>query len=147
MKTIIKTISVCLSIIAVNADDAIANNLCPSSKIIFSCITKSKKKIEVCDLGKIIKYSFGSEFYLNVPRDKVSTYQWNGNGRYISYTVRIPNENYIYEVYLTADRLTEGHDISGGVSVEKNDEMKSNIKCVEKGMINNIEGVKLKNID
>lgn len=147
MKKIIKTISVCLSIIAVCTDNAIADNLCPSSKIIFSCITKSKKKIEVCDLDKKIKYSFGNEINLRIARDKVTTYQWNGAGRYMNYTVRIPNENYIYEVYFSGDRLTDEHGIYGGVYVEKNDEMKSNIKCVEKGMINNIEGVKLNKAD
>ena len=60
------------------------------NKTIFSCTTAKGKLIEVCDAGKTITYSFGNpqttpEIALNVPRDKATTFQWAGVGRYLSY--------------------------------------------------------------
>ncbi len=124
---------------------------CPSgSKTLFFCNTqKANKQIEVCDTGKTISYSFGKkgqkpELAISVPRSQASTYQWQGIGRYISYAVDIPNGDYNYNVFWSVDRITEEHAVEAGVNVEKKDKLLTTVYCQEKGLINNLEGVKLK---
>ena len=68
------------------------------STTVFSCVTGKGKIIEVCDSKKTIDYSFGKpsekpDLALKVPRESASTTQWNGMGRWISYSVEIPNGN------------------------------------------------------
>lgn len=127
---------------------------CPSgSETLFFCNTKkANKQIEVCDAGKTISYSFGKkgqkpELAISVPRSQASTWQWQGIGRYISYAVNIPNGDYNYNVFWGVDRLTEEHAVEAGVNVEKKGKLLTTIYCQEKGLINNLEGVKLKPAD
>lgn len=127
---------------------------CPSgSETLFFCNTKKvNKQIEVCDAGKTISYSFGKkgqkpELAISVPRSQASTWQWQGIGRYISYAVNIPNGDYNYNVFWGVDRLTEEHAVEAGVNVEKKGELLTTVYCQEKGLINNLEGVKLKAAD
>lgn len=124
---------------------------CPSgTETLFFCNTqKAKKQIELCDAGKTINYSFGKkgqkpELAIAVPRSAASTFQWQGIGRWMSYSVNVPNANYVYNVFWGVDRLEEKHPIEVGVNVEKNGELLTTIYCQEKGLINNLEGVDLK---
>lgn len=120
------------------------------AKTLFSCDTqKGQKQILLCDNQATIDYSFGKkgqkpELALSVPRAEASTWQWAGIGRYISYSVTIPNGDYVYSVFWSADRLSEAHAVEAGVNVEKKGELLATILCTEQGMVNNLEGVKLK---
>lgn len=124
---------------------------CPSgSETLFFCNTqKGNKQLEVCDAGKTISYSFGKkgqkpELAIAVPRSKASTWQWQGIGRYMSYSVNIPNSDYNYNVFWSVDRVTEEHAIEAGVNVEKKGKLLTTLLCQDKGLINNLEGVDLK---
>jgi hypothetical protein len=119
---------------------------------IFSCSTAKGKTIEVCDAGKTIGYTFGSpqakpEIALNVPRDKVTTYQWNGIGRYLSYAVDIPNDtansNTTYSVFHGMDRITKEHAIEAGVNVLVDGKLLATVRCSGRNIVNNLEGVDL----
>ncbi len=117
-------------------------------KTIFSCTTVKGKLIEVCDAGKSITYSFGSpltqpEIVLNVPRDKATTYQWAGIGRYLSYSVDIPNVSTTYSVFVSMDRLTDAHAMEAGVNVWEGEKLLASVKCSGKKIVNNLEGVDL----
>ncbi|MEQ1537083.1 MAG: hypothetical protein ABL923_14500 [Burkholderiaceae bacterium] len=117
-------------------------------KTIFSCTTAKGKLIEVCDAGKTITYSFGSpqttpEIALNVPRDKATTFQWAGVGRYLSYSVDIPNGTTTYSVFSSMDRITEAHAMDAGVNVWEGEKLLATVKCSGKKMVNNLEGVDL----
>lgn len=119
------------------------------SKTLFFCSTQKGKQIEVCDAGKTISYSFGKsktkpEIVVTVPRNQASTSQWSGMGRYMNYSVDIPNGKTTYSVFHAVDKLTEEHGIEAGVNVIINNKNAATVKCVEKGMINNLEGVDLK---
>ena len=126
---------------------------CPKgSTTLFFCATTSGKQIELCDVGKSISYSFGKtgkpEIALSVPRAQASTSQWNGMGRSISYSVDVPNGNAVYSVYFSADRLSEEHPVDAGVAVTIKGKHAATVKCsqksIDKGLINNMEGVDLK---
>ena len=122
---------------------------CTGGKTIFSCTTTKGKQIEVCDMGKTINYSFGKkqakpEIVVQAPRETASTYQWSGVGRTMSYAVDIPNGKTSYSIFWGVDRMTEAHSIEAGVNVLNNGNLVATVNCVEKGIINNLEGVDLK---
>ena len=115
---------------------------------IFSCSTNKGKTIEVCDAGKSITYTFGSpqakpEIALNVPRDKVTTFQWSGIGRYLSYAVDIPNGTSTYSVFHGMDRITKEHAIEAGVNVLVDGKLLATVRCSGRNIVNNLEGVDL----
>jgi len=119
---------------------------------IFSCSTVKGKTIEVCDAGKFITYTFGSpqakpEIALNVPRDKVTTFQWSGIGRYLSYAVDIPNDSAnsktTYSVFHGMDRITKEHAIEAGVNVLVDGKLLATVRCSGRNIVNNLEGVDL----
>ena len=118
------------------------------SETLFTCTTAKGKVIEVCDAGKTITYSFGSrqtkpEIALSVPRDKATTYQWEGIGRYMSYAVDIPNGSTTYSVFMGMDRLSEAHAVEAGVHVLNNGKLLATVNCTDKSLVGNLEGVKL----
>lgn len=99
---------------------------------------KKSKKIELCDQNKKIRYSFGNEITLLVDRNKVSTNPWHGMGSDISYSILIPNREYKYEVFFSAERLSERHKIYSGINVTKDDKILKTVECKERGLKNNI---------
>jgi len=117
---------------------------------VFSCHAAKGKRIQVCDAGKTIDYSFGKagsapEIVVRAPRSQASTYQWKGIGRYLSYAVQVPNGDTTYNVFWGADRLTEEHPIEAGVHVEVKGKLVATVKCVgEKHIVQNIEGIDLR---
>lgn len=120
---------------------------CTNSTTIFSCITKKGKQIEVCDKKSTIEYSFGKpktkpEIVINVPRQHVTTSQWNGMGSFISYAIDIPNANTVYNIYWGADRMNESHEIEAGVNVFVNKKQVTTVQCSDK-IENNLEGIDL----
>jgi hypothetical protein len=123
-----------------------------ASKTVFSCLAEKGKVIQVCDSGKTIDYSFGKpnapEIVVHVPRSETSTFQWQGVGRYLSYSIEVPNGNATYSVFWGADRLTDEHKIEAGVNVEINKSRVATVKCVgEKHIVQNIEGIDLKPLE
>lgn len=114
---------------------------------LFFCKTTNGKQIEVCDSGSTIDYSFGKpnkpELSIKVPRTQVTTSQWKGIGRYMSYSVDIPSGDVIYNVYSSIDKHTA--ELDGGVSVTTTGaKYLATVKCSVKSMVSNLEGVDLK---
>lgn len=121
------------------------------SKVVFSCLTAKGKSIEVCDSGKTIDYSFGKpgtkpEIVVRALRKDASTYQWQGVGRAISYSVSVPNgEKTVYTAFWSADRMDEKHGIEAGVNVEISGKQVATVNCGDpKQIVQNIEGIDLK---
>lgn len=117
---------------------------------LFSCMTAKGKLIQLCDQQQTLEYSFGKpslkpEIVVQVPRSAASTSQWPGVGRWMSYTVEIPNGKTVYSVFWGVDRLSEEHGIEAGVNVEVNGKHAATVKCGEESrIIQNIEGIDLK---
>jgi hypothetical protein len=126
-----------------------AQAACPSDSTIFACTTTNGKFVEVCEAGKVIQYTFGRrgqtpELALSVPRDQASTFQWAGVGRYISYSVTIPNGNTRYQVFFSVDRLSETQEIEAGINVEFDGTHVATVDCKMDTVIHNMEGIDLK---
>ena len=120
-------------------------------KTVFQCTATNNKQIEVCDAGKTINYSFGKhgkkpELALSVPRDQATTFQWHGIGRYINYSVSIPNGSYTYTVYTSIDKLEENEakGFEAGVMVEKSDEHLVTVICRDTTVVEALEGIDLR---
>ena len=116
---------------------------------IFSCETANNKKIEVKDLGSHIEYRFGRhlenpELVLSVLREQASTWQWNGVGREMGYSVTIPNGKINYIVFVSMERFTEEHSTSSGVIIEDNQQLVTTVDCLTDTLTQSLEGIDLK---
>lgn len=122
---------------------------CPKNgSTIFSCTTTNGKQVEICDLGATIRYRFGKnlakpELALTIPRNQASTSQWEGIGRYMSYTVTIPNGPISYTASWGMDRLSEEHQVESSILVEKGGALLATLPCVEKTVVSTMEGISL----
>lgn len=120
---------------------------CGNNQTVFSCDTKKGKHIEVCDNKKTIEYSFGKigakpELLINVPRYKATTFQWHGIGRSETYSVDIPNDNAVYNVYWSVDKMSRGYPVSAGVNVSLDGAYVNTVECA-KNIKENIVGIDL----
>lgn len=110
-------------------------NVCPpSSETIFECATTNNKHIEVCDNKKTIGYKFGKvdqkpELSFSVPRQRASTYQWNGMGSNENYSVTVPNGKTLYTVFSSFDK--NSMTAKSGVRVEQNGKTLATVYCDE----------------
>lgn len=116
-------------------------------KTIFSCTTTKGKTVEVCDAGEKIQYTFGNkgaanELVLAIPRAVASTYQWDGIGRSMIYSVQIPRGNTIYEVFRLADKVSQ--EVTSGINVVVDGKPAATLTCKPETVIDNIEGVALR---
>ncbi|CUA82007.1 hypothetical protein Ga0061063_0856 [Gulbenkiania indica] len=125
-----------------------AGAACGKARTVFACTTAQGKEVEVCDAGATLSYRFGRpgrpEMMLSVPRSAASTSQWPGIGRYISYSVDIPNGHTVYSVFWGADRNAEDHPVEAGVNVLVNGQSAAIVKCGGERIVQNIEGIDLK---
>ena len=122
---------------------------CPNqSKTVFNCTTTNNKVIQVCDAGNTISYSFGKanatpELAIAVPRNKVTTYQWEGFGRYENYAINIPNGKTIYRVNDSLDKMSQQY--TAGVEVSNNDKLLTTVEfAANKKITSKIQGIKLR---
>lgn len=120
-------------------------------KLLFSCATENGKQILLHDAGKTIDYAFGTpdrepELDLRVPRSQASTWQWAGIGRYMSYSIDVPNGDTVYNVFWGVDRLSQNAQEEAGVNVLIKDKIVATVNC-SSNIVNQMEGVDLKKRD
>jgi hypothetical protein len=128
----------------VTGDRRIAAN----RKLLFSCTTDNDKQILLHDSGKTIDYAFGKpnetpELSLKIPRSQASTWQWRGFGRWMSYSIDVPNGDTTYRVHWGLDRLSSDHTIESGVNVLVNQQIVAEVQC-SGNILNDMAGVNLK---
>lgn len=121
---------------------------CAARQVLFDCSTANRKRILLCDEGDELAYSFGKlgdapELVVRVPREQATSFQWQGIGRWINYSVGIPNGATLYTVYTSADRISEDHTFEAGVAASVDGEEIARIRCVEP-VEHRLEGVDLK---
>lgn len=59
----------------------------------------------------------------------------------------VPNGRTVYEVYTSADRISDGHELEAGINVEVNGEHKATLACRLNTLVQNLEGVDLRPAD
>ena len=120
-----------------------------AEKVLFSCLSAKGKRIEVCNFGQTIQYSFGKpkakpEINVSVPISKVAGVSCYACGRYISNSVLVPNKDTIYIVSWSSDKLDTDAPSESGVEVVVNGESKATIKCCGEPVVGNFEGIVFK---
>ncbi len=120
-----------------------------AEKRLFFCNTVNDKVIELCDAGATIHYRFGRpnatpELALRVPRHLATTWQWQGIGRWMRYSVEVPNGDTHYDVFFSVDRLSDEHPVEAGVEVTINRQQVARVACRDDGaFFQQLEGVDL----
>ncbi len=122
-----------------------------AGRILFQCATEDGKEILLRDRRRVIDYSFGRpgqtpELSLSVPRAEATTYQWQGMGRWITYSVTVPIGTTKYTVFTSADRIDDAHQLDAGVVVHVGNDEIARVRCIEP-IRHELEGVDLKQID
>ena len=117
-----------------------------AERTLFSCLTAKDMRVEVCNFGQTIQYSFGNpreepEVAISVPIKRVTGESCYACGRYISSSVNIPNGDTIYRVSWSVDKTNTEAPSEGGVEVVINGESRTNILCASEPIIGNIEGI------
>ena len=77
-----------------------------------------------------------------MPREQVTTYQWQGIGRYENYSVSIPNGDTVYSVFWARDRIEIDQPTEAGVSVEIAGDYVTTVDCATEAT-HNLIGVDL----
>lgn len=112
-----------------------AGATCEAGVPILHCLANDgAKEIALCLEGDRVRYSFGTpgaapDLTLSETVAEVKHQPWNGVGRSIWEATRLFNKGYVYEVFLSVDRLDEDHPISAGVTVLRDDETLATIAC------------------
>jgi hypothetical protein len=119
-------------------------------KLLFSCNTQNGKRILLQDAGQTIDYTFGKlnqtpELSLKVPRNQASTWQWQGIGRWMNYSIEVPNQETLYSVFWSMDRLNPKNPVDAGVQVRVNSKVVATVQC-SSNIVNQMQGVDLRPI-
>jgi len=125
------------------------NDTCTAgTKTIFSCMTEKGKRIELCDGGGKITYTFGPpnepELTLKVDRAVATTNQWEGIGSSMYYSVNLKNGKTNYSVFTNADKNSQ--EFTAGVDVSNSVKSLAVVKCAGDGLYG-VEGIDLKKAD
>lgn len=121
--------------------------------LVFFCRTRSSKTVLVEDLGHSIRYQYRSaaganELDIFVPREQVTTSQWDGSTRAMTYAVNIPNGNARYSVYWTAQRSPDaGQPVEAGVHAFIDGRQVADVACDPDSVSQRIEGIALTHAD
>ncbi|GEM_PF-3095411 len=99
----------------------------------FSCdIANKGRRVTLTQSGQTVSYAYGKqgaapELALTVPVSAVELYAWEGMGRHQTYSIGIPNGQYLYTVYSSMDSLE--HATSAGVTIEKGGKYLAELLC------------------
>lgn len=119
------------------------------ASVIFSCKTDDQKHIQVQDSGGKVVYKLGHdltqpEFELSVDRSTASTWQWNGVGREMSYSVTIPDGDKEYTAFFSVDRVSDDHSITSGIIETTAQSREVSVYCNSDTLFQSLEGIDLK---
>lgn len=121
---------------------------CNDKQILLHCQTTNQKEIMLCDNGRTLEYSFGEvgaspDLALSVPRNQARTFQWQGFGRWINYSVTVANDDAKYTVFTSVDRMDDAHRFEAGVVATVDNEEVARVLC-KSPVKHALEGVDLK---
>lgn len=147
-----RSIVLCAAVPLLAPLSALADGCNPGEKVLFTCSTESHKRLTLCESKASIVYAFGKEglrpdIVITVPRKEAATWQWPGIGRYINYSVEVPNGALTYRVYSSIDRNAGDAAYEAGVEVLKKEESIATVRCEKDSIINHLEDVDLRPIE
>ncbi|WJJ93955.1 hypothetical protein [Neopusillimonas aromaticivorans] len=99
----------------------------------FSCdIANKSRSVTLTQSDQTVSYTYGKkgaapELALTVPVSAIELYAWEGMGRHQTYSIGIPNGQYLYTVYTSMDSLEQA--TSAGVTIEKGGKYLAELLC------------------
>lgn len=103
--------------------------------VIFSCFTNKGKQIAIVESNGYYEYSFGvpgkPELFFKNPVKAVEdrSEKWNGVGAWYWEEYNLKNGEYYYLVQKSVNRMSEEHEMSGGVIVYKGNKELTQMPC------------------
>ena len=92
-----------------------------------------KKQLEVCQQGSAVSYSFGPagrpEITLSESITSLDYQPWSGIGRAMHEAVVFDNNGISYRVWTSFDRNQPEDPVTGGVLVEKDEQLLAQLNC------------------
>jgi hypothetical protein len=108
-----------------------ANATCDGT-LVFQCDI-NRKAVEVCLTEDAVTYRFGAkgkpELTLTSSLADADYTPWPGIGSSIWESIAFQNEGVTYEVWFSADRMTDEHPITGGIAISKNGASQAELTC------------------
>ncbi|HEY0335199.1 MAG TPA: hypothetical protein VGC74_16090 [Stenotrophomonas sp.] len=91
-----------------------------SPDILFCCIATNGKEIRLSRSGASIDYVYGRpgvhpEIHVSKPHNEVESVQWDGIGRWMTYSVTLPVSAATYTLFTQVDRLSQTQEVEAGV--------------------------------
>lgn len=117
-----------------------------NDNIVFQCQTAKGKTIKVSRVKNGYQYSFGTNnkpelVFSNTTQEVINqSPRWSGSGRSIISSMTLKNGPFNYTVSSSTDRLTDEHEQTFGLTIEKDTsneepEYVSNLPCSPKSKI------------
>lgn len=115
------------------------SNCSANSKILFSCTVTTGKRIELCDAGDMIEFTFGTpqsapDIQLKKPENQISKSHDDAG---TSFSVDVSEGSNNYSIYWGVDRMSEEHAIDAGLYVF-NGSSSETFKCAGADIVSNL---------
>lgn len=130
-----------LAIVALIGGAAAHADCGSQSSLVFSCATAQGHRVELCDEGPTIRYSFGEagtapQVAVTMPRDEVRLAPLRAFGKIESYAVRIPYREATHVIFWSL--ADAGDEPEAGVQVFVDGALRTTLQCVPTQIRNNI---------
>ncbi|NVK46600.1 MAG: hypothetical protein HWE33_09890 [Rhodobacteraceae bacterium] len=102
---------------------------------LFHCQFDNGKEVTLRTFEDGVSYVFGRpktkpELFLTRTYDEIAVTPWNGVGRSIWEDLEFQNADVTYRIWGNFDRMTEAHEITGGILVERGEEDLARLECL-----------------
>ncbi len=102
---------------------------------LFQCQFVSGKEVTLRTSAQGMSYVFGRpnakpELFLLRKYDEIGVTPWNGVGGSIWEVIEFRNADVTYRIWGDFDRMTEAHEITGGIMVERGEEDLARLECL-----------------
>ena len=106
----------------------------PGTPLFHCTLNGGTKAVDVCLQDDVAYYRFGpaggaADILLARRAGAVDMRPWNGVGRSIFETATFSNGGYDYTVHYAIDRLTQAHEVTGGVIVTRGGDELADLSC------------------
>jgi hypothetical protein len=113
---------------------------------IFACtFNGGAKRVDLCVTGADLTYTFGPpsavELRLVNPLDFPLYTPWNGIGSSLWETVIFQNEDIVYEVWTSQQKMAEGAPPEGGINVLEGEQVLAELTCDPGSVMANFEAL------
>ena len=119
---------------------------------VFSCLASRGQRIEVCDTGRHLTYSYGvpgrkAEVFVRAARERASTRQGRVDGSRRTFSVQVPGGTTVYDVFWGVNVVDGRREEAGGVTLVVEGREEASLFCAAgKPIVQQMEGIRLREL-